>query len=87
VDDNLDVVIITTLPYQTIGSHPTTPIRHVSAGFDWEQGKLLVWPETDIGPLQDEMKDTFKKMEKQHSELFLKNRLLENELKQLKGKP
>lgn len=81
-----EVMIAIKLPYATVGARPMTAVKSVGSGFDWEQGKFIIWPETDLYPSNDELKETFKDMEKRAGELFRKNMELERELKELKKK-
>ena len=83
--DNDEVMIVTKLPYQTVGAHPMTKVKAASNGFDWESGKFMIWPERDLYPSNDELVEKFKVMEKQSHELFIKNMELEKELRKLKN--
>jgi hypothetical protein len=78
-------MIVTKLPYQTVGAHPMTKVKAASNGFDWESGKFMIWPERDLYPSNDELVEKFKVMEKQSHELFIKNMELEKELRKLKN--
>ncbi len=83
--DNDEVMIVTKLPYQTVGAHPMTKVKAASNGFDWESGKFMIWPERELYPSNDELVEKFKVMEKQSHELFIKNMELEKELRKLKN--
>ncbi len=83
--DSDEVMIVTKLPYQTVGAHPMTKVKAASNGFDWESGKFMIWPERDLYPSNDELVEKFKVMEKQSHELFIKNMELEKELRKLKN--
>lgn len=32
----------------TVGGTPCVDIKDISAGIDWDQGKIIVWPEKDL---------------------------------------
>ncbi len=83
--DSDEVMIVTKLPYQTVGAHPMTKVKAASNGFDWESGKFMIWPERELYPSNDELVEKFKVMEKQSHELFIKNMELEKELRKLKN--
>ena len=78
-------MIVIKLPYATVGAHPMRAVKSVSSGFDWEDGKFMIWPETDLYPSNDELKETFKRMEKDSSKWFNKAMELEREVKRLKN--
>ena len=78
-------MIVTKLPYSTVGAHPMTHVKSVSNGFDWEHGKFMIWPEQNLSPAKKELDETFKSMEKRASELFIKNMQLEKEIRRLKS--
>ena len=83
-NDSDDVMIVTKLPYATVGAHPMTHIKSAMNGFDWESGKFMLWPENDLSPSSGKLEESFKKLEKRASELMLKNMDLEREIKRLK---
>jgi hypothetical protein len=82
--DDDEVMIVTKLPYQTVGAHPMTKVKSATSGFDWESGKFMIWPESDLYPSNDELIEKFKVMEKQSQVLFIKNMELEKEIRRLK---
>lgn len=83
--DTDEVMIRVTLPYATVGAVPMVKVKSASSGFDWENGKFILWPDENLSPSSDKLKEQFKKMEKQCSELFIKNMELEKELRKLKS--
>jgi hypothetical protein len=84
-NDSDEVVIVTKLPYPTVGAHPMTKVKAATTGFDWEHGKFMIWPESDLYPPNDELNEKFKKMEKQSNALIMKNFEFERKIKRLKN--
>lgn len=42
--------------YGTLGSHPMVDIAGVDVGFDWDTGKVFIWPEVKLRSIeQDEI--------------------------------
>lgn len=81
--DNDEVMIGIRLPYQTVGAYPMVKVKSAVSGFDWEHGKFMIWPESDLYPSNDELIEKFKVMEKQSHVLFMKNMELEKEIRRL----
>jgi hypothetical protein len=42
--------------YVTLGGSPFTTVQSVSAGFDWNNGKTFLTPETPLGATGDDLK-------------------------------
>jgi hypothetical protein len=80
-----EVMISIKLPYATMGSRPMVAVKSASAGFDWEQGKFIFYPESDLTPPSDELEERFKKMEKQADDYYTRWMYAEAQLKKIKG--
>lgn len=80
-----DVMVGISLPYSTVGAYPMVKVKSAVSGFDWEHGKFIIWPESNLYPADEELKASFKKLEKRASDLMLKNMDLEREIKRLKN--
>jgi hypothetical protein len=37
----------------TIGADPTSIVRNISVGFDWDKGKLMLWTEDKLTKLTE----------------------------------
>jgi hypothetical protein len=83
--DNDEVMIGISLPYSTVGAYPMVKVKSAVSGFDWEHGKFIIWPENNLYPADEELKESFKKLEKRASEFFIKNMELEKEVRRLKS--
>lgn len=70
---DMDVVIAITPPYTTIGGHPVTHVRNVTYGFDWDQGKFLIWPIEELQPVDNEYAKKFKRLEMEYSRMKIDN--------------
>lgn len=79
-----DVVIAITLPYSTVGAMPTVPVRLVANGFDWENGKFILYPEEQLTPANRDFADQMKRMQEDLGVARLENRRLKSEIKKLK---
>lgn len=73
------VSVIVKLPYSTVGAHPMVTIKSASCGFDWENGKFLLWPEEDLTYHNREFKEKYNKLLDDHYKL-------QREFKALKDK-
>lgn len=82
-DGELEVVI----PVKVAGSvaaQPYTKVKSLQAGFDWDQGKLFVYPEVNLRECdRDELKSIQKKLEDIGWNMY-ENRRLKAENKKLK---
>jgi hypothetical protein len=83
---DLEVGIVTKLPYPTIGSHPMTAVKSISAGFDWDHGMLMIWPESNLAPEESRLKEMFDKLEKVRYKELNENRELKRQIKELEKK-
>ncbi len=52
-----EAVIPVKLPHSSIGGSPTVPIKGAFSGIDWDRGKLLIQPESDLYPVGPDFKD------------------------------
>jgi hypothetical protein len=79
-----EVVIQIKLPYSTVGGTPTSKIKNISMGFDWDKGKFILRPEESLCP---EDRDFSKKMQEMQEKLGwsdYENRGLKAEIRKLK---
>jgi hypothetical protein len=83
---DLEVGIVTKVPYPTIGSHPMTAVKSISAGFDWDHGNLMIWPESNLAPEEKRLKEMFDKLEKERYKEYNENRELKRKIKELEKK-
>ena len=81
-----DVCVVVKMPYTTVGAKPMVKIRAAAAGFDWENGKFMLWPEEDLQPADRDFEEQFKKLQKDYGWLDYENRNLKSEINKLKGK-
>jgi hypothetical protein len=66
-----------------IGGTPTVAIKSIDAGFDWDSGKLMIFPEKDVRTIEaDELLALRKANEKQGWAEY-ENRGLKAEIKKL----
>lgn len=83
---DLDVMVVVKLPYPTVGAHPMVPLKSASAGFDWENGKFMLWPEKTLQPKDEKFAEQFTELEKKYGWLDYENRNLKAEVARLKKK-
>ena len=79
-----EVVIQIKLPYTTVGSHPSVPLKTVWKGFDWDAGKFILVPEENLTPSDRDFAEQMKKMQEKLGWAELENRNLKTEIKRLK---
>lgn len=79
----------------SVGSTPSVAVREVVAGFDWDNGKLLIYPEQPLTPLTPEdvsaIRDSVRRggswhAYQQHKKQAERIKALEAELAELHGK-
>ena len=58
--DDDDVVIHIVSPNTTVGGSPVIPVKSANSGFDWDHGKLMIRPETDVRPVDEAFLETKK---------------------------
>lgn len=82
-DDDLEVVI----PVKVAGSvaaQPYVRLKLVAAGFDWDTGKLFLYPEAELREVdRDELKAIQKRLDEIGWDMY-ENRRLKSENKKLK---
>jgi hypothetical protein len=83
--DQTEVVIVTKLPYSTVGGTPRTAVKSASLGFDWDNGNFMIWPIEPMTLSTKELEEKFEFIEKKSGDLFLENSGLKAELKRIKG--
>ena len=52
--DDGDVVIPVTLAHSSMGGKPSVDVTQVHAGFDWDHGKVFIYPDAKLYPVGDE---------------------------------
>ena len=68
----------------SIGGTPVVDIKNIQAGFDWDNGKLMIFPEKDLRSIEaDELAALRKESEKQGWAEY-ENRNLKAEIKRLR---
>jgi hypothetical protein len=75
-----DVCLIVKVQHTTIGAHPMVSIKNVSMGFDWEQGKFLLWPEQDVTYFDVDAREQYRALERKYGLLYNENGSLKREL-------
>ena len=81
VNDSLDVTIALKLPYDTITKTPTTGVKRCIAGFDWDAGSLILYPEEALQYSDEKLKEIFDKLTKDYAKL----RIDYNKIRNWKG--
>lgn len=75
---------ITVVRVGTVGSTPTVGVRHLSAGFDWDRGRIIIVPEE---PLRQISMDEIKTIKQKYDELgwsYYKTNRIKKENERLK---
>jgi hypothetical protein len=85
-DDNLDVMILISLPYVTVGSRPMVGIESIHGGFDWEAGRLMIKPTEGLTPTDRDFAKQMKDMQDKLGWSDYENRNLKAEIKKLRAK-
>lgn len=86
IRDAEDLVIAVKKPYPTIGGTPYTEVKAVFEGFDWDKGKIFIYPENDLYLVKDIDADEINTVYKKNAELNDQVFRLQLELKILKRK-
>lgn len=81
---DLDIVIQIEKPYTTIGPTPSVSVKNFHAGFDWDNGRLLVIPETPLMEKDVDFVKQFKDLQDKAGWLEYENRNLKSEIKKLR---
>ena len=79
-----EVVIKVKLPYSTVGGQPTVPVKSIHAGFDWDAGKFIIYPEEELTPSDRDFAEKMRKMQDDLGWAMSENRGLKAEIKKLK---
>jgi hypothetical protein len=79
-----EVMIMIKLPYDTVGSRPMVPVKSMSLGFDWEDGKFIIAPEEDLTPSDRDFAKQMKEMQDRAYLADYENRNLKAEIRRLK---
>jgi hypothetical protein len=79
-----EVMIMIKLPYSTVGSRPMVPVKSMSLGFDWEDGKFIIAPEEDLTPSDRDFAKQMKEMQDRAYLADYENRNLKAEIRRLK---
>jgi hypothetical protein len=81
-----EVVIMVKLPYATVGSRPSVPVKNISMGFDWEAGKFIIVPAENLTPSDREFAKQMKDMQDRAGWADYENRNLKAEIRRLQKK-
>ena len=81
-----EVVIRVKLPYSTIGGQPTVPVKSIQYGFDWDNGKFIIYPEEELTPSDRNFAEQMRKMQERAAAVDYENRGLKSEIKRLRKK-
>jgi hypothetical protein len=79
-----DVTIAISMPYATIGAHPMVNVKSASLGFDWENGKFMIWPEEKLQHFDVDFAAQMSKMQKELGASEYERRGLQAEVKRLR---
>ena len=78
-----EVVIKIKLPYSTVGAMPTVKVRSVHMGFDWDAGKLIIYPEEELTPSDRDFANQMRDMQERAYSADRENRGLKAEIRRL----
>ena len=81
--ENPEVVIKIKMPYSTVGAMPTVKVRSVHMGFDWDAGKLIIYPEEELTPSDRDFAKQMREMQERAAMADYENRNLKAEIKRL----
>lgn len=81
--ENPEVVIKIKLPYSTVGAMPTVKVRSVHMGFDWDAGKLIIYPEEEVTPSDRDFASQMSDMQERAYSADRENRGLKAEIRRL----
>lgn len=68
----------------SIGGTPTVDIKSIYAGFDWDNGKLLIYPEKDLRTIEADELLALRKANEKEGWVEYENRGLKAEVKRLR---
>jgi hypothetical protein len=70
----------------TVGGTPTVGVKSMQAGFDWDQGVLLVFPEKDLRLIEADELLALRKASEKDGWAQYENRNLKSDIKKLNAK-
>ena len=70
----------------TAGGTPVVGVKNIHAGFDWDNGKLLIYPESDVREIKADELLTLRKANEKEGWAQYENRGLKSEIKKLTAK-
>ena len=79
-----EVVIRIKMPYTTVGASPTVKVKNVQMGFDWDAGKLMLYPEEHLTPSDRDFAKQMTEMQERAGNADYENRNLKAEIRRLK---
>lgn len=82
--NDCEVKIVVKKPFDTIGGTPSVPVKNVYMGFDWDNGKFLIYPEENVMEYDVDFGEKFRELQKKNGDLHYENRGLKSEVKRLK---
>lgn len=78
-----EVVVKIKLPYSTVGAMPTVKVKSVHMGFDWDAGKLIIYPEEELTPSDRDFAKQMREMQERAAMADYENRNLKAEIRRL----
>ena len=67
----------------TAGGTPVVGVKNIHAGFDWDNGKLLIYPESDVREIKADELLALRKANEKEGWAQYENRGLKSEIKKL----
>ena len=78
---------------RSIGSTPAVNVKYISLGFDWDSGRIILWPEEKLRVITENeiksLRENYEELEWKHyeiSNLKRENKRLMKELQEMKEK-
>lgn len=81
---DIKVEIVIKKPFDTIGGTPSVPVKNMYMGFDWDNGKFLIYPEENLMEYDVDFGEMFRDLQDRYGRLEYENRGLKSEVKRLK---
>jgi hypothetical protein len=70
----------------TAGGTPVVGVKNIHAGFDWDNGKLLIYPESDVREIKADELLALRKANEKEGWAQYENRNLRSDIKKLTAK-
>ena len=78
-----EVVIVYKPPFTTVGGTPGVTVKHICKGFDWDNGKFMIYPEQTLTLADGDYEQKFKKLQDDYGWVKYENRNLKADIKKL----